>query len=582
MSMLGIGVVLALALLAAIAVIAYRSIAAFEASAGRVAHTYNVIAQLNELESAHRRLRLGWRRYLTSGAADLLEDYRLAVADVRTNLEEMQQLTSDNPLQRARSNEVREVLERDIAATDASTAQRQAGKVLDSTATLAVLEAVRPSADRLLQLTTRMQDDERTLLAQREEQTAYQGASARVWIAAGSVLALLVLGFAFWLLRREMAITAAAQRIAQLRASEIEDLYNQAPCGYHSVDANGMLIRINDTELAMLGYRRDELIGKMRVRDIMVAESKPTYDLRVAEFRRDGFLRGAEFTCCRKDGSTFVGRFDGTAVRGPDGEIVERRATVVDITEQKVAAVKLQALNAQLSEYSARLEGMNKELESFSYSVSHDLRAPLRAIDGFSLMLEEDYSDRLDDEGRRLLAVVRRNAGAMGQLIDDLLAFSRLSRAPLATVQVDTMALVREVLAEMGDVKAQVTIAPLASVAGDRALFKQLWINLIGNAVKYSALRDAPLITIDCREEGDAILYRIEDNGAGFDMAHYGKLFGVFQRLHTQSEFPGTGVGLAIVDRIVSRHGGRIWAEGRPGEGATFFFSLPKGTTSHE
>jgi light-regulated signal transduction histidine kinase (bacteriophytochrome) len=220
-------------------------------------------------------------------------------------------------------------------------------------------------------------------------------------------------------------------------------------------------------------------------------------------------------------------------------------------------------------------------LESFSYSVSHDLRAPLRAINGFALMLDEDYRDRLDPEGRRLLGVVRANAESMARLIDDLLAFSRLGKTALVSAPVDMNVLVREVLTESGNVPAEMRIGALPQAHGDRALLKQVWANLIGNAIKYSANAVAPVVTISGGETPNCDCeYRVEDNGAGFDMRYYDKLFGVFQRLHSASEFPGTGVGLAIVHRIVTRHGGRVWAEGQVGSGAVFHFTLGAGTAN--
>jgi signal transduction histidine kinase len=233
-------------------------------------------------------------------------------------------------------------------------------------------------------------------------------------------------------------------------------------------------------------------------------------------------------------------------------------------------------LESRVLERTAELEAVNKELASFSYSVSHDLRAPLRAVDGYARMLEEDYAARLDAEGRRLLTVIRDSAGRMGDLIDDLLDFSRLGRQPMTKQQVDVAALAREVVDELrGGHKAAPEVGDLPPAPGDRALLKQVWLNLIGNAFKYSAKRDAPRIEIGGRVEGEENVYWVHDNGAGFDMRYAAKLFGVFQRLHSQDEFAGTGVGLAIVQRVVTRHGGRVWAEGTPGEGACFFFSLP-------
>jgi light-regulated signal transduction histidine kinase (bacteriophytochrome) len=253
-------------------------------------------------------------------------------------------------------------------------------------------------------------------------------------------------------------------------------------------------------------------------------------------------------------------------------QLLQRVKGIATELEQRVRerTVALDSLNQEL-------QTLNKELESFSYSVSHDLRAPLRAIDGYARMLEEDYAERLDEEGGRLLAVVRESSQRMGQLIDDLLSFSRLGRQEPMKTAVDTTQLVAEVLADTArDSKAEISVAPLPTVQADRALLKQVWVNLIGNALKYSSKRPDARVEIGAREEPHASVYWVRDNGAGFDMRYAEKLFRVFQRLHHADEFPGTGVGLAIVQRVIGRHGGRVWAEGRPGEGACFYFSLPK------
>jgi light-regulated signal transduction histidine kinase (bacteriophytochrome) len=238
-------------------------------------------------------------------------------------------------------------------------------------------------------------------------------------------------------------------------------------------------------------------------------------------------------------------------------------------------------LERQLQQKAAQLEASNKELEGFSYSISHDLRAPLRAIDGFALMMLEDYTDRLDDEGRRFLTVIRENSRRMGALIDDLLSFSRLGRQAVAKSKVDMETLVREVLHEAlrGYQKnpPTVEINPLPAAHADRALVRQVWVNLLSNALKYCGKSDRPTITVSGSRTATEIIYEIKDNGVGFNMAYADKLFGVFQRLHRADEFEGTGVGLAIVDRIISRHGGRVWAEGKLNRGATFSFSLPRG-----
>ncbi len=251
-----------------------------------------------------------------------------------------------------------------------------------------------------------------------------------------------------------------------------------------------------------------------------------------------------------------------------------------DITSRKLAEQAIHELNAALQAKAAQLEITNTELESFSYSVSHDLRAPLRAIDGFALMVEEDYSDRLDAEGRRYLAVIRENSKRMGMLIDDLLAFSKLGRLPLVTLEFNTESLVREVVAEalIGHDKTipRVDIGPLPPSRGDARLLRQVWMNLICNAIKYSSKNAAPHIMVSGRQDGAETCYSVSDNGVGFSMEYADKLFGVFQRLHRADEFSGTGVGLAIVHRVVTRHGGRVWAAGKINAGAEFSFALPR------
>jgi signal transduction histidine kinase len=238
-------------------------------------------------------------------------------------------------------------------------------------------------------------------------------------------------------------------------------------------------------------------------------------------------------------------------------------------------------LELRVRERTAALEAANKELESFSYSVSHDLRSPLRAIDGFSRILLEDYAATLDAEGRRLLGVIRDNSRKMGELIDDLLEYSRLGRKPLANAAIDMKRLVEEVLGELpasGGSAPRLELGELPPARGDATLLKQAWINLLANALKFSAKRERPLIEVSGEVNGAQYVYCVKDNGAGFDMRYHEKLFNVFQRLHREDEFDGTGVGLAIVQRVIARHGGRVWAEGAVDAGAAFYFSLPKGS----
>ena len=286
-----------------------------------------------------------------------------------------------------------------------------------------------------------------------------------------------------------------------------------------------------------------------------------------------------------KDGKTVYWFVRVVPESDANGNVVSALTIWSDITERKQAEEEIKSLNHELEQRvaarTADLEAANKELESFSYSVSHDLRTPLRAIDGFSHILLEDYADKLDEEGKRLLNVVRNNTNRMGQLIDDILKFSRAGRLEITYSDIDMEQLAYSVFVELRPVvagdKLQMEIEHIPPARGDGAMLRQVFVNLLSNAIKFSGAREVPRIQVGATVKDDETIYYVKDNGAGFDMQYVDKLFGVFQRLHSMTEFEGTGIGLAIVKRIITRHGGRVWAEGKVGEGATLYFSLPTG-----
>ncbi|MBS1531952.1 MAG: two-component sensor histidine kinase [Bacteroidetes bacterium] len=258
--------------------------------------------------------------------------------------------------------------------------------------------------------------------------------------------------------------------------------------------------------------------------------------------------------------------------RGKPYQYIAIRA---DITARKLAEEQIRGLHADLE---LKVQQRTQDLEAFSYSVSHDLRAPLRTINGYATMLQEDYGQILDNEGKRLLNIVQDGAKKMGMLIDDLLAFSKLGKTDLTKSKIDMRSLVEKVcndLTRAPGFKAKIEIGNLHPVIADPAMMNQVWVNLLSNAIKYSSNKEKPAVKIASELRKDSVHYSVIDNGVGFDMRYADKLFGVFQRLHSSEDFEGTGVGLAIVHRIISRHKGKTWAKGVPDKGASFYFSLP-------
>jgi PAS domain S-box-containing protein len=372
--------------------------------------------------------------------------------------------------------------------------------------------------------------------------------------------------------------TAALQQ----SAAEFEELYDRAPCGYHSLDATGRYLRVNQYELQLLGYTRDELVGRLSFADVLSPTSAAEFRANFGRFQADGQAHNVELELRRRDGSAIPVLLSADAVHDEAGRFVMSRSMLIDITDRKHAEAEIQALNAALAERAGELEAANGELRAFSYSVSHDLRAPLRSIDGFSLALVEDYGPTLDDRARDYLSRIRASAQRMGELIDALLGLSRVTRAELRRVPLDLSALAAAVVAELRQREperpVEFTLAPDLSAPGDPSLMRNVLENLLGNAWKFTAGCQPARIEFGCQPSeqtpGGRVFF-VRDNGAGFDMTYADRLFGAFQRLHDQREFPGTGVGLASVQRIIIRHGGRVWAEAVAGEGATFYFNLP-------
>ena len=378
-------------------------------------------------------------------------------------------------------------------------------------------------------------------------------------------------------------ITQRKQAETALRESEdrYRQLFELESDAIFLIDnETGRILEANSAASELYGYSHDELLTKKN--SDLSAEPEDTQRVtQTTPPAADQIVAVPLRFHRKKDGTVFAVEITGRFFMR-QGQSVHI-AAIRNVTERRQAEEEIRQLNAELEqrvvERTAQLAAANKELEAFSYSVSHDLRGPLRAIDGYTGILAEDYEPALDAEGKQMCARIRYQTQRMGQLIDDLLAFSRLSRAEMYMSIINMEMLVSSVFDELVTPERQEHIDfrlnPLPPAPGDPALIRQVWINLLSNAAKFSANRERAVIEVSGREEAGEFIYSVRDNGAGFDMRYADKLFGVFQRLHSEKEFEGTGVGLAIIQRIIHRHGGRIWAESEVAQGATFFFTLP-------
>lgn len=339
---------------------------------------------------------------------------------------------------------------------------------------------------------------------------------------------------------------------------------------------DGYFKRLNPAWERTLGWSLEELMSRP-YEDFIHPEDRSSTGSETARAAHSERVAGFRNRYRCKDGSY---RWLSWTSPGVAPSSTDIHAAARDVTEEILAETRISSLNVSLEARAAQLAASNKELEAFCYSISHDLRAPLRAIDGFSQILEDERGDALDQEGRRLLGLIRGNTHRMGQLIDDLLAFSRMGRQAMRRTRVEMQELAESVARELTEAAAPrriiVTIGALPAAMVDSAMIRQVWVNLLSNAVKYTRDRETARIEVSGRIDGDEAVYSVLDNGVGFDMRYAHKLFGVFQRLHSVAEYEGTGVGLALAQRIVLRHGGRIWVDGRTDGGATFTFTLPR------
>jgi PAS domain S-box-containing protein len=384
-----------------------------------------------------------------------------------------------------------------------------------------------------------------------------------------------------------LANREAAEQAVQANEEKFKALLQSAPDAMVIVNQKGEIVLVNSQTERLFGYSTAELLNS-KVEILIPDRYRGRHLGHRSGFFGDPKLRpmgaGLELYARRKDGTEFPVEISLSPLRTKEGMLVS--SAIRDVTERKTVEEALQRNRNNLAQSNAELAAANKELEAFSYSISHDLRAPLRGIDGFSQALLEDYSDRFDDTGKQYLRRVRTGAQRMAALIDDLLELSRITRAEIHRQPIDLSEIARSVTQELASQAptrhVEFVIAPGLQAEADAPLMRTVLENLLGNAWKFTSRCPQARIEFGRAQANGMSAFFVRDNGAGFDPAYASRLFGAFQRLHAAAEFPGTGVGLASVQRVIHRHGGRVWAKSAVNQGASFFFTLLSDAISDE
>jgi PAS domain S-box-containing protein len=560
-----IGFLMALLILAGLAIYSFLSARRLQSGRDMVAHSHEVLYNAQRVLAVAVNIESAQRGYGLTGRPEFLDAFKSSVDAINLHYERLFRLSKGYRDEHQHILKLNSDIQQLIAFSGSSVNARKVN--LQSAIDLnSSLEGKR-LLDKIKDVVARFEKFENSLLNQRtiDNEEHIQNFTYS-FIGLLFLLSAIVFGLFVTLNVQTKARNESEQRLVKA-SREIQDLYDLAPCGYHSLNADGVFVEINQTLVGWLGFKSKwDIIGKLKFTDVIAESDIPAFTESYPVFKKSGSVNNVEFSFKRTDGSEFPVILSAVAVRDEKGNFLKSRSNTFDNTERKQAELKIKNLNS--------------ELEAFTYSVSHDLRAPLRSIDGYTRILHEDYQSVLDNEGKRLTNVIVNNTKRMGKLIDDLLDFSRVGRKDLQSALVDMQSLVSAVAAEQvehePERKINIVIDELKSACADVEMMRQVWVNLISNAIKYTGKTKEALIRITSSEDAHAVTYKISDNGVGFDMQYSPKLFGVFQRLHRIQDFPGTGVGLAIVKRIVNRHNGSVWAESVLDEGATFYFTIPK------
>lgn len=567
-------------------VVSYRETTMHQETWRWVSHTHLVLQRLASLRGRIQATERDQRIFLLSRSETYRASYEQGIRGAQTELENLLRLTADNPAQQ----EVLRDMNLSLAELESDLKQEAERRNANTAVAAALARADTPrnaSLAKIEGLIGRMEQQETYLLQQRSAEESRTATRVKAAIVVANTIALFLVAMSVFMLYIHMRRAEASELARKKAEKKFRGLLETAPDATLVVNSRGKIALVNAQAERVFGYSRQELLGEP-VEILLPERFRGNHTGFRSSFSANPRVRemgaGLELFAKRKDGSEFPVEVSLSPLETEEGVLVS--SSIRDISERKRSQDNIRRLNEELEARNTELVGMNKELESFSYSVSHDLRAPLRAIEGFSLALLEDYFGKLDAEGKSHLQRVRAATIRMGNLIDDMLKLARIARLEPALDDVNLSMLAEEIAAQLmlqePERKAQIDVTPGLVVIGDRNLLRAMLENLLGNAWKFTSKCPVSHIEIGATNRDAERVFFVRDNGAGFDMRYADKLFGVFQRLHSDRDYPGTGVGLASVQRIIHKHGGRIWAESAVGQGATFNFVLqPKARMAH-
>ncbi|MBL7859655.1 MAG: CHASE3 domain-containing protein [Cyclobacteriaceae bacterium] len=578
--MLLIGFLITITIFSILSFYVYRNNQALLESARKVAHTNEVLLATERLLEDLFQAETGQRGYIITGDSLFLSPYNDAIDSVNYHFNNLKELTSDNPELQADLRELGPVIDQRLQIMTKTLEVRRDEGFESAKRSLQTLLG-RTLMMRIRQVIGKMQAAEKKLLTNRKEQTERDIVTFNVaYLTSMSITGIFLIGLFFMIynnLKKRQVLEDDLKRNIETQRKLSEELAKisnkltvanrSGGVGIWEWDIVNNILIWDHQMYQLYGITEDSFGGAYESwQQGLHPDDVERCNIEIQEALEGKRKFDSEFRVVWPDSTIHYIKGNGTIERDEKGNPLFMIGTNWDITN--------------LKEREHEVENLNKELESFCYSVSHDLRAPLRSINGYTSALMEDYADKFDHEGKRLLGTVINSAKRMGQLIDDLLNFSKMGRQPLSRIELNMDVLVKqiasELVAEENGRSIELEIKPLGKVKADASMLQQVWVNLLSNALKYSQKKEKSVIKVGRRDDKNkGNIFYVSDNGAGFDMAYGHKLFGVFQRLHKVREFEGTGVGLALAKRIINKHDGDIWAEAEVDKGATFYFSLP-------